>query len=962
MALSPQAHSVWAKSSRGDFGRPSMWLPLALHLADAMGVAERCASEWVAEQQWRALVHPLGIDDSALARDAVLSVIRFAAGVHDIGKAAPTFSAKMPDLDAAMAAAGLTHGTVERDHMRSMKHGLAGAVILKEYLVSRGWMAPAASALASVVGGHHGIPASKAEINDARREVRRLGDEAWSNVRTELLDWMWKRSGVEAFSKLFSTVKWTQAALVILEGIVIVSDWIASNERYFPLFTQASPTPRQLVDDSEAHTRRVDKGWAGVNISATWQPTPLPVDADEALRRRFALDASAKARPLQKAAMEAARTMDVPGILIIEDVMGAGKTEAGLLAAEVLAQRSGASGIMMVLPTQATTDAMFDRVKTWVERGEGIDGEHHGGSMALMHGKAALNASYAQLSFRGGHGYRPMLFDDEGSHVNAHEHDAGATHVTRSPWMSGKKTILSDVVVATIDQLLMVALKARYLALRHLGVSRKVVVIDEVHAADVYMRQYLKQALTWCASYGVPVVALSATLPPSVRRELIEAYQEGLKEPVRGRIAPLKADSGEGYPVLYPLLTYLNNKAVTYSECERALPSRQVQIRHISHDNLLRTVEGLMTEGGCLLVVRNTVRDAQQTYRSLKEVYGEDVYLVHARFVAEDRLFNDEMLLANFGKPHPEVERPKRAIVVATQVVEQSLDIDFDALITDIAPIDLLFQRMGRVHRHERGARPSPMSQAQCFVLDVPELNSQSPEDAPSTKDYIYSASLLLRTAWVLRTLSDESLSIPDDIAPLTAQVYDFEDALSSQWREAELRAREKDQDETNKRQRAADIFRLRSPHDGRHSLTGWLDANSGDDNCETQARARVRDGDDSLEVIVVVDEGSGGVPIWRTLDWLELAGGEYLPMDEVPRPELVETLVRSMVRLPAFFSKERVFETVIGELSFHPEAWQKEPLLAGQLILPLVDGEILLAGRKLRYSTECGLEEVKGD
>lgn len=962
MALSPQAHSVWAKSSRGDFGRPSMWLPLALHLADAMGVAERCAQEWVSEQQWRVLVRSLGIEDAAVARDVVLSVIRFSAGVHDIGKAAPTFSAKMPDLDAAMAAAGLTHGTVERNDMSSMKHGLAGAVIIKEYLASRGWTAPAASALASVVGGHHGIPASNEEINEAMRNSYLLGDEAWSDVRTELLDWMWKRSRVEAFSALLGKVKWTQAALVILEGIVIVSDWIASNERYFPLFTQASPTPRQLIEDSVAHTQRVDKGWAGVNISATWQPTPLPDDADEALRRRFALDASAKARPLQKAAIEAARTMDVPGILIIEDVMGAGKTEAGLLAAEILAQRSGAAGIMMVLPTQATTDAMFDRVKTWVERGEGIDGQDHGGSMALMHGKAALNASYAQLSFPGGHGYRPMLFDDEGSHVDAHEHDAGATRVTRSPWMSGKKTILSDVVVATIDQLLMVALKARYLALRHLGVSRKVVVIDEVHAADVYMRQYLKQALTWCASYGVPVVALSATLPPSVRQELIEAYQEGVKEPMKGRIAPLKAHSGQEYPVLYPLLTYLNNKAVAYSECECALPSRQVQIRHISHDNLIHTVDHLMADGGCLLVVRNTVWEAQRTYRSLKEVYGEDVYLVHARFVAEDRLFNDELLLANFGKPHPEVERPQRAIVVATQVVEQSLDIDFDALITDLAPIDLLFQRMGRVHRHERGKRPSPMSQAQCFVLDVPELSSQSPEDASSTKGYIYSASLLLRTAWLLRNLSDESLTIPDDIAPMTAQVYDHEDVLSSQWHEAELRAREKDRGETNKRERAAKIFRLRSPHDGRHSLTGWLDANSGDDNCDTQARARVRDGDDSLEVIVVVDEGGGGAPIWRTLDWLELAGGEYLPMDDVPRPELVDTLVRSMVRLPAFFSRQSIFERVMEELSFHPEAWQKEPLLAGQLILPLVNGEILLAGRKLRYSTECGLEEVKGD
>lgn len=962
MVLSDRAHSVWAKSSRGDFGRPAMWLPLPLHLADAMGVAERCAREWFSDQQWRAFERPLGIDDPALARDVALSVIRFTAGVHDIGKAAPTFSVKVPDLDAVMEAAGLTHGVVERDDIRSKKHGLVGAVVLKEYLGTRAWKPWAASSIASVVGGHHGVPPSLAELSNVQRERFVLGDSAWVDVRRELLDWMWERSGIGAFGELLAKVKWTQSALVLLEGVVIMADWIASNERYFPLFSLSSPTPRSLIEDSEAHSRRVDLGWSGVGISATWQPTPLADDADEALRRRFALDALATARPLQKAAIEAARTMDVPGILIIEDVMGAGKTEAGLLAAEILAQRGGASGIMMVLPTQATTDAMFDRVKTWVERGEDAEGTHHGGSMALMHGKAALNASYAELSFRGGHGYRPLLFDDEGSHVDAHERVTSDGSATRSPWMSGKKTILSDVVVATIDQFLMVALKARYLALRHLGVSRKVVVLDEVHAADVYMRRYLKQALTWCASYGVPVVALSATLPPSVRQELMDAYQEGIKAPEKSRIAPPKASIETGSPVLYPLLSSFTGGEATFKTCAQAFASREVQIRHISREDILPTTRGLLQEGGCLLIVRNTVKEAQRTYRLLKQEYGDDVHLVHARFVAQDRLDNDDWLLASFGKPSPEVERPQQAIVVATQVVEQSLDIDFDAIITDLAPVDLLFQRIGRVHRHEGRERPSPMRQAQCFVLDVPQINSASPEEAASTKGYIYSSALLLRTAWLLRNLPRPFLRIPDDIAPMTAQIYDHTGALSSQWREAEERAIEKDEAETNKRVQAANVFRLRSPHEGRHGLMGWLDANSGDDNCETQARARVRDGDDSLEVIVVVDEGSEGVPIWRTLEWVEPAPGDYLPLEEIPREEVVDTLMRSMVRLPPSCSRDSVIETVLRELWFHPEAWQREPLLAGQLILPLVDGEILLAGKKLRYSTEYGLEEVEGD
>lgn len=217
--------------------------------------------------------------------------------------------------------------------------------------------------------------------------------------------------------------------------------------------------------------------------------------------------------------------MPGPGVMVVEAPMGIGKTEAALAAAEVLAYRFHCGGLIVALPTMATTDAMFGRVLAWVRS---LPSPHQL-SMYLAHSKAALNDEAGTLPRHcAGH-----LYDEQGK--------ASAAAVAMG-WLSGrKKGVLSTFVVATIDQVLFGALRSRHLALRHLALAGKVVIVDEVHAADAYMRAYLCRALQWLGAYGTPVVLLSATLPPDQREELLNAYESGRRppQPAKGNLDDL---------------------------------------------------------------------------------------------------------------------------------------------------------------------------------------------------------------------------------------------------------------------------------------------------------------------------------------------------------------------------------------------------------------------------------------
>ncbi|WP_455771110.1 CRISPR-associated endonuclease Cas3'' [Streptomyces halstedii] len=529
--LGPAALTVWAKHDRPTDG----WLPLWQHMTDSAAVAGRLWDEWVPRsiRKQVADVLPGGADDAR--RLAV-----WLAGTHDIGKATPAFACQVEGLAANMTKAGLEVPPQKRlgEDRRMAPHGLAGQFLIQEWLVERhGWTGRAAGQFAVVAGGHHGVPPGHSQIHDLGLHPELLRtpgttEPAWRRVQGELLDACAEAYGIRQRLGDWRHVKLPQTVQVLLTALVIVSDWIASNPDLFPYFPEDVPrTPEE----------RVSAAWRGIQLPAPWDPRLPEGTPGEMFAARFDLPMGAGMRPVQEAAVRLARSMDEPGLMVIEAPMGEGKTEAALAAAEIFAARSGAGGCFVALPTRATGNAMFPRLLRWLERL--AEGQRH--SVFLAHAKAALNDEYVGLlRAAGSGGVRAVELDGPaGARRASRDSDPSRADLIAHQWLRGrKKGMLSSFVVGTIDQLLFAGLKSRHLALRHLALAGKVVVIDEVHAYDAYMNVYLERVLSWLGAYRVPVVMLSATLPATSRRSLIEAYT--------GAEAPQHAGQTQGYPLV----------------------------------------------------------------------------------------------------------------------------------------------------------------------------------------------------------------------------------------------------------------------------------------------------------------------------------------------------------------------------------------------------------------------------
>ncbi|MCC9312349.1 CRISPR-associated helicase Cas3' [Kitasatospora sp. RB6PN24] len=921
-------------------------------MADSGAVAGLLWDQWLPEGVRRrvAEVLPGGMVDAR--RLAV-----WLAGVHDIGKATPAFACQVDALADRMRVVGL-----EMPYRREMgqdrrmaPHGLAGQLLLQEWLEERcGWPGRATGQFAVVIGGHHGVPPDHAQVGDlgARPALLRAtgsGRQVWRRVQEELLEACADQFGVRERLAAWQRVKLPQTVQVLLSALVIVADWIASNAELFP-YAGFGHSPS--VGD------RAVAAWAGLGLPEPWRPQLPDGGVAELFAARFALPPGAELRPVQEAVVRMARTMPEPGLLIVEAPMGEGKTEAALAAAEVLAARSGAGGVFFALPTMATSNAMFPRLLAWLDRLPARDGERL--SVLLAHSKAALNEDFAEL--RSGSWQRIAAVDADGAQEPPRpggDERAAPAELVAHQWLGGrKKGMLSSFVAGTIDQLLFAGLKSRHLALRHLALAGKVVVIDEAHAYDTYMNAYLDRVLGWLGEYRVPVVVLSATLPADRRQQLAQAYA-GVGGPGDGFAAVGAADG-------YPLVTAV---AVGHAPVQElpGVSGRRSRVRvgalsddlEVLGDRLERELAG----GGCALVVRNTVDRVLETARVLRERFGAgEVTVAHARFIDVDRAVKDRLLLEWFGPPELSGgRRPGRHVVVASQVVEQSLDVDFDLLITDLAPVDLLLQRMGRLHRHWRGSRPERLREPLCLVTGVTDWGGVPPGAVPGSQA-VYGSYALLRSAAVLALPAEgvcRVVDLPQDISPLVQQAYGAGLAGPAAWAEAVDGARREWEALRAAKTKAADTFRIAAAARPGRSLVGWLAAGVGDADDTRAGRAQVRDAPESLEVVVVEELDDGSL---ATVGWADGGrGGLPLPTDAVPAPRAAKAAAACTLRLPARMAKPYVIDRVIAELErFCVPNWQvKDSVwLAGELILPIRPGcQASVAGFRLSYSRDDGLE-----
>ena len=1064
LILSRQARSLWAKS---DGGEGEAWLPLYVHMADAELIGEKLWQSWLPDATRRIL--------ELVAGSPILAetLVRFLCAAHDIGKATPVFQAQpiwafgsveAGDLSYKARKAGLRFPSLPSSS-GVPGHPIAGMVILERYLASKGWERDVARSYASVIGAHHG----RFPISEECRKARTACDEPygfavsgeWESVQEELLEFAGQLSGLddEALDELSRhSLPASVASLVV--GIVIMADWMASNQDVFPLQELIAP-PTGFADavDLDALRSRGETAWEALSIAPSWAEGPHLSDADAYFAARFGFPLGAKPHPMQRAAYGLARDATDLGLMLIEAPMGSGKTEAALAAAEMLAARQGLGGVCVALPTMATTDAMFGRVHKWLDRlpcEEGLDEK----SVYLAHGKAGLNEEFQGLVSES---RRARRFADIGHDLE----DASTQGVAVSDWMFGRKRgMLANFVVCTVDQVLMGALQMKHLSLRHLALANKVVIIDECHAYDAYMRRYLLRVLEWLGAWRVPVILLSATLPLAQRKGLCESYLKGrearVPEPssedelIAGLLGPRVEDSGEepdgggagarpggkrergseirqgtepglsagadregaaaedagdsdgkgtsdtgpkatpSFDVsgimteedAYPLLTYTEGRIARSMRIEQGCVAREIDVSLLGGDiaDLLETLSAALANGGCAGVICSTVSRAQEATECLSEALGPgDVMLTHSRFSDLDRMANEERLRSLLG-PRATSEngrRPRRLVVVGTQVLEQSLDIDFDLLVTDVAPVDLVLQRLGRLHRHNRGQgeceRSQLLQRPMCLVRGVEEFGTDGPRFSKGICS-VYDHASLLESLAVLGLTDDGAhtrVCLPGDISPLVQRAYrGGGDSVPLAWQEAYEQARLAREGQLTRKARRAGTCLLASVvplMENERTLVDMCERSiegGGRADADKGQRA-VRDTQETVEVLLL-QETEGGLCL---LPWIgdERNGvdpGSRVPTALEPSADVARLVAQCAVRLPLSMCSLDKLDELIDELEENcgkwTAAWQDSPWLAGRLVLALrqEDGDEFVAdvcGWRVSYTRRGGLATVRG-
>jgi len=525
------------------------------------------------------------------------------------------------------------------------------------------------------VCGHHGVPPLCATgARRAKNYFRSFDIDAARLFVGEMAELF--QPDIANLYSLSKDRDWRAAqknASWLVAGFTVLCDWLGSNRDLFDYCDEPILLEQYWLTVALPGAERAIKV-AGLLPAKSSRPKPM-LDLFEMIKQATPLQKQCDEMPLANA----------PQLFILEDVTGAGKTEAAVTLVHRLMSQQLAEGLFVALPTMATANAMYERMAKVYRK---LYGDEETPSLVLSHSARHLSELFQK-----------SIFDQTNMDANYAKGEETAS-VQCARWLSDhrKKALLADVSIGTIDQALLGILPARHQSLRLYGLSNKVLLVDEVHAYDHYMFPLLKTLIQFHASFGGSVILLSATLPMSMRQELVSAFQQGCGE-----------EKCLLQSISYPLLTHVQEgkepneiPLATRKEVQRYVT---VELLHREED-VLNVIKIAVEEGRCVCWVRNTVHDARQAYENLAEqpwVDREKLGLFHSRYLLGHRLKIEGKALNDFGKDSGQKDRCGR-ILVATQVIEQSLDMDADLFISDLAPIDLLIQRAGRLHRHVRFA------------------------------------------------------------------------------------------------------------------------------------------------------------------------------------------------------------------------------------------------------------------
>lgn len=557
------------------------------------------------------------------------------------------------------------------------------------------------SALAEIAGWHHG----RAPVKQPKAEKEICGGPSWQARRIELMD---KLRGEQDWPEISSDEE-----LVMLKGLTVAADWIGSGSLFDDPAEAWEPLVPQAVDDAGFRPLHIRKGMDFRDI--------------------FGFTPNAMQEAISQAVSE-------PGIYVLEAPMGMGKTEAALYAAYRLLEAGKSSGLYFALPTQLTSNKIYERLIPFLEAILEPECRDFVKPL-LLHGMAWLYASH----------------EEEGPHA--------------SSWFEqSKRGLLAPFGAGTLDQALMSVINVRHPAVRSFGLAGKAVILDEVHSYDAYTGTLLDTLVKHLRSLGCTVIILSATLTKS-------------------RLAKILGDEKLAAEH-YPLITTVNEQGTKEIGIERSAKNRTVLLHTgAKDDDALEEVLLRAEQGQQILWIENTVKEAQELFKKVSaraSAMDIEVGLLHSRFTPSDRQKNEARWTGLYGKASEERGQCGR-ILIGTQVLEQSLDIDADFLVTRICPSDMLFQRMGRLWRHAGTKRPEE-AKCECWILTPSLAEAQEQPRAFGPSGAVYSPYVLTRTLEIWE--GRETVVLPDDIRPILEASYEersLEDEPSAVMRHHKL-------------------------------------------------------------------------------------------------------------------------------------------------------------------------------
>lgn len=740
--------------------------PLICHAYDTTAVAQRVLHQFIgptARDELLASFHPLG--------DAT-SWVALLCGLHDLGKATPSFQALRADIASARFAEQEASevGRLGRQKVGARRldtpHGLITATHMQDMLVRWGASHDTSERIAVAIGGHHGDLPDGSLLRQARREVNNHGQRRWEDARDALVSELLRLRGLpEPASLPWYEVHVSDVAALCLAALTTTSDWIASDITNFPLTD---------TDDIDAYARsseyRADTALARLDFRP-WQPEP-------GFRALFP---DVEPRPVQKEVERLISDRTEPTLLLIEAPTGEGKSKAGLQAAAALTRKQGLLGAYVAMPTQATSNQMLGDVRELAGQAP----------VKLIHGNA-----------------REFLRDHPAVPTNVDVDDPGNSDVVAQEWFTRKRSLLASLGVGTVDQVLKAVIRSSHVFVPLAALTNKVVVIDEIHGYETYMSTLLDRLLTWLGRLGVSVVMLSATLPSRRRQELVAAWQAGAL-----RCLPREVPRADEPMAVHPAVTIAGKgKPTTVAAGVSELNSnRTLHLEHVPDHDIADWVLA-RSRSGSVAVMHNLVRRAVSTYAALEqriaampEAERPPLVMINGQLPTAERARVETWLAESFGTKgtHP------RAIVVGTQVLEQGLDLDFDTVLTDLAPVDWMIQRAGRLHRHRRDASRGTPTLGVTGVSD----HGDEPPIFPQYVGLVYAPAILLRTWALLRGRT--ALSLPDEVPTLIDAVYGPEEAIMcpSGWENAWSTAVEKLRRARDRSERDARVMYLPLPN-----------------------------------------------------------------------------------------------------------------------------------------------------